>query len=150
MAECLGHLALLCPESTTGAILHNASAASPSMRQVVIVATRFMVVAQRGGAVDPRLKDLLTACLPAISDADRHVRKAALQTLTAALHHKAQLVVDGLPSLLGRVYQQTKVPLVLGTGLWQCGVDRPTRPPSTPLSRHTVATETRSTLLVTD
>lgn len=109
VAECLGHLALLCPEQITGAVLHNASAASPSMRQVVIVATRFMVVAQRGGGVDPRLRDLLTACLPAISDADRHVRKAALQTLTAALHHKPQLVMDALPSLLGRVYQQTKV-----------------------------------------
>lgn len=68
-----------------------------------------MVVGHGGGKSDDRLKELLTACLPAMSDKDRHVRKAALQTLTAALHHKPQLVVDSLPSLLLLVYEQVKV-----------------------------------------
>jgi cullin-associated NEDD8-dissociated protein 1 len=43
-----------------------------------------------------------------MADPDRHVRKAAVNALSAVAHHKPQLVVGHLPALLPLLYDQTQ------------------------------------------
>lgn len=108
VAQCMGHLALLCPQQLVPAMATHVNAPLPTMRQVVVTAAKYMVLEQPH-AVDEQLHGLLSECLALIGDPDRHVRRAALHTLSGAAHNKPALVSDQLPVLLQLVYNQTQV-----------------------------------------
>ncbi|KAK9816878.1 hypothetical protein WJX72_006469 [[Myrmecia] bisecta] len=107
VAECAGHLALLDPGLLPR--LHALTRhASPNMRTIVVQAAKYCVQ-DKPHPIDAPLHDSMDSFLNCIEDDDRHVRKAAVQTLSSAAHHKPGLIVDHLGRVLPLVYQQTVI-----------------------------------------
>lgn len=74
----------------------------------VVSAIKHCVV-ERPHPVDAALASHMLAFLSAMSDEDRHVRRAAVVSLSAAAHAKPALVADHLPALLPALFAQTAV-----------------------------------------
>jgi len=111
VAECLGRLALLAPAPVLAAVQQHAKAPEPNMRAVVVSAVKHMVV-ERPHAVDGALGAVVGPLLGAgMADEDRHVRRAAVVSLSAVAHQKAGLVAGGgvLGGLMAGLYAQTAV-----------------------------------------
>jgi len=106
VAECAGQLAQLNPSLVLPKLQGLISSQSASMRWLVVTAVRYAVVEQPIGA-DAILVESLPVFLEKISDPDRHVRKAAVLTLSNVAHNKPNLIMAKLPGLLPALYQET-------------------------------------------
>uniref|UniRef100_A0A7S3QNX2 TATA-binding protein interacting (TIP20) domain-containing protein n=1 Tax=Dunaliella tertiolecta TaxID=3047 RepID=A0A7S3QNX2_DUNTE len=111
VAECLGRLSLLSPEKVLAELRQRISNPSPNMRAVAVSAIKSMVV-ERPHPVDaPLASCVVELLLAALADADRHVRRAAVVSLSAVVHGKPGLVASGgaLGRLLPLLYAQTVI-----------------------------------------
>eukprot|EP00192_Tetraselmis_astigmatica_P000226 CAMPEP_0117662728 /NCGR_PEP_ID=MMETSP0804-20121206/8205_1 /TAXON_ID=1074897 /ORGANISM="Tetraselmis astigmatica, Strain CCMP880" /LENGTH=1235 /DNA_ID=CAMNT_0005469641 /DNA_START=95 /DNA_END=3802 /DNA_ORIENTATION=- len=108
VAECAGRLALLNPEFVLPKLQELVVSTSAAMRWLVVTAVRYVVL-EKPTAADPLLAGSLAMFLERISDGDRHVRRAAVLTLSTVAHNKPRLIVDKLAGLLPMLYEQTVV-----------------------------------------
>eukprot|EP00898_Chlorokybus_atmophyticus_P001722 jgi/Chlat1/2550/Chrsp175S02405 len=107
VAECLGKLAVIAPETVLPALKQGTSSTSAFTRAAVVTALKYTIVDKP--QLDRMVQPMLQGSLCLMKDDDRHVRKAAVQTLSSAAHSKAGLVVDLLPELLPLLYEQTAI-----------------------------------------
>ncbi|KAK9803499.1 hypothetical protein WJX73_009717 [Symbiochloris irregularis] len=108
VAECLGHLALLAPANVLPILQENAASQSAARRAVIVFAVKFMVV-DKPHPIDGLLHEAMAGFLSRLTDADWHVRRAAVQALSAAAHNKAELIADMVQGALPALYAQTVV-----------------------------------------
>lgn len=107
-AECLGHTALSAPEATLELLLPKLEDPRPEIRAAASASLRAMV-ADGPDSIQPVLHLRIPQLLQGLSDSDRYVRRAALQSLSAVAHHKPALLTGQLAPLLPPVYAQTAV-----------------------------------------
>ena len=131
MAECLGKLTLLHPETLLPRLqgaLH--ATASPLMRTTIVTAIKFTITDQPQ-PVDGLLRHCIGDFLATIGDPQLEVRRVALVALNSAAHNKPVLVRDLLDTLLPQLYTETKVRVSgggggegdgEGGGRWDCDV----------------------------
>ncbi|CAM6025452.1 unnamed protein product [Sphagnum balticum] len=82
------------------------ASSSAFTRATVVIAIKYTIV-ERPQPIDAYKKPCIASFL--ITDDDRHVRRAAMSTLSTAAHNKPELVKDLLPTLLPLLYDQTVV-----------------------------------------
>lgn len=107
VAECLGHLALLAPDDTLGALRQQLGADAPEARAVAVTALKHASI-DRAHPIDAELTALLPEVLARIDDPEVGVRRAAVQLLSAAAHNKPSLVTGSLQATLPLLFAQTK------------------------------------------
>ena len=107
-AECLGHLALLHGDTVLPALEAGAASPSPLLRAAAVTAVRH-AVPSAPHPIDAALSARMAGFLALIGDPDRHVRKAAVQALSGAAHHKPVLVVSDLEAALPLLFKQAEV-----------------------------------------
>lgn len=108
-AECLGRLALLHPAPVLSALVSRVNVPSANVRCCVVAAVKYAVV-DKPHAIDEALSgSCLMGFLMMMADPDRHVRKAAVVSLSALARHKPRLVLPHLAQLLPLLYQQTAI-----------------------------------------
>lgn len=106
VAECLGHLALLAPDTVLPALRDQLDAEDPESRAVAVTALKHAAV-ERQHAIDASLAVMLPPVLGRMDDEDVGVRRAAVGLLTQVVHNKPSLVVDALPGVLPGLFLQT-------------------------------------------
>ncbi|KAF0288887.1 Cullin-associated NEDD8-dissociated protein 1 [Amphibalanus amphitrite] len=109
VAECLGKLTLLHPETLLPRLqsaLHATD--SPLMRTTIVTAIKFTITEQPQ-PVDALLRHCIGDFLATIGDPQLEVRRVALVALNSAAHNKPVLVRDLLDTLLPQLYNETKV-----------------------------------------
>ncbi|KAI8099719.1 armadillo-type protein [Halteromyces radiatus] len=108
VGECLGKLALTNSSKYLLQLEARLASPSPQVRATVATAFKYIVVdpIQKN---DDLLKPVVAQFLLLLEDSDINVRRLALLTVNSALHRKAYLVRDVLPSLLPLLYQETIV-----------------------------------------
>lgn len=108
VAECIGKLTLVDPESLLPQLQAQLSSTSAQMRSTVITAFKFTITDQPQD-VDGLLKNCLQHFLKPIVDPDLNVRRVSLATFNAAAHNKPGLIRDLLTDILPHLYNETKV-----------------------------------------
>jgi len=108
VAECAGSLALLNPSFVIPQLQSLVESESSAMRWLVVTALRYAIT-EKPSEADKALAISLPPALMCIADADRHVRRAAVLTLSSVSHNKPSLIRDNLPDLLPALYGQTVV-----------------------------------------
>eukprot|EP00850_Spirogloea_muscicola_P001350 SM000005S17147 [mRNA] locus=s5:408611:419235:+ [translate_table: standard] len=108
VAECLGKLALIEAATLIPLLKERTRSPSPFTRATVVTSIKFTVVGPPA-VVEAHMKPCIRTFLQLIEDEDRHVRRAAVLTLSTAAHNRPSLVVDLLPELLPLLYDQTIV-----------------------------------------
>ena len=108
VAECLGKLVLVNPESLLPNLKKALKSDSPLMRTGVVSAIKF-TISDQPQAIDPLLRQSIGEFLSALQDPEPSVRRVALVAFNSAVHNKPSLVRDLLPELLPRLYSETKV-----------------------------------------
>jgi cullin-associated NEDD8-dissociated protein 1 len=93
VAECLGKLTLLDPETLMPKLQGYLECPSPLARSTVVTAIKFTIT-DKPQAIDGLLKDCLGKFLNALQDSDINVRRVALVTFNSAAHNKPSLVRD--------------------------------------------------------
>jgi cullin-associated NEDD8-dissociated protein 1 len=93
VAECLGKLTLLDPETLMNNLQSYLECASSLSRSTVVTAIKFTITDQPQ-AIDGLLKNCLGKFLNALQDNDINVRRVALVTFNSAAHNKPSLVRD--------------------------------------------------------
>eukprot|EP00047_Mylnosiga_fluctuans_P004072 m.232562 g.232562 ORF g.232562 m.232562 type:complete len:1239 (+) comp12377_c0_seq1:72-3788(+) len=106
VGECLGKLALVSPDALVPDLVARLASPSPLVRSVMIVAIKVVVC-----LVDPipLYVSALRQALACLSDADPEVRRKALIAFNATAHNRPETLVDLLPEMLPRLYDETKV-----------------------------------------
>jgi cullin-associated NEDD8-dissociated protein 1 len=116
VAECLGKLTLLDPQSLMPKLESYLDCQSSLARSTVVTAIKFTITDQPQ-PIDNLLKHCLGKFLNALQDNDINVRRVALVTFNSAAHNKPSLVRDLLindetsssSSLIQHLYNETKV-----------------------------------------
>ena len=124
VAECLGKLTLLDPNSLMKNLESYLDCASSLSRSTVVTAIKFTITDQPQ-PIDGLLKSCLGKFLNALQDNDVNVRRVALVTFNSAAHNKPSLVRDLLlpttngetmsidqppqSSLIQHLYNETKI-----------------------------------------
>ena len=116
VAECLGKLTLLDPQSLMPKLEGYLDCQSSLARSTVVTAIKFTITDQPQ-PIDNLLKHCLGKFLNALQDNDINVRRVALVTFNSAAHNKPSLVRDLLindetsssSSLIQHLYNETKV-----------------------------------------
>lgn len=93
VAECLGKLTLLDPNTLMAKLQGYLDYPSSLARSTVVTAIKFTITDQPQ-AVDELLKECLGKFLNALQDSDINVRRVALVTFNSAAHNKPSLVRD--------------------------------------------------------
>jgi len=88
-AECLGKLAAVSPEKIVSLLAEMAGDADVSTRWTVATALKYAVVSP---ATTPYLAESISQLLSGLTDADIGVRRAALLSLNAVVHHRVAVV----------------------------------------------------------
>ncbi|EEC03282.1 tip120, putative, partial [Ixodes scapularis] len=112
VAECLGRLSLSRPQELLPRLEACLASPSPLARATVVAAAKW-ALAERSGPWVAVLGARLSPFLEALGDPDLGVRRVALLALNSAAHNRPLLVRDLLPSLLPRLYQETRVRMEL-------------------------------------
>eukprot|EP01113_Clastostelium_recurvatum_P046299 TRINITY_DN809_c0_g1_i2.p1 TRINITY_DN809_c0_g1~~TRINITY_DN809_c0_g1_i2.p1 ORF type:complete len:1240 (+),score=410.29 TRINITY_DN809_c0_g1_i2:61-3780(+) len=108
VAECLGKLALVCPQELLPRLKERAKSPSAHARATVVSALKYTIVEQPN-PIDALLLVEIRHFLELLRDPEVAVRRAALLTLNFAAHNKASLIRDVLPEYLPVLYQESKV-----------------------------------------
>jgi cullin-associated NEDD8-dissociated protein 1 len=108
VAECLGKLALICPEQLIPLLKERVSSTSAYSRSTVITALKFTILEQPQ-PIDALLQPAMPTFLQLLKDTDLNVRRVTLLTLNYAAHNKPALIRDTLPNYLPTLYSESKV-----------------------------------------
>ncbi|KAG0421154.1 hypothetical protein HPB47_002955 [Ixodes persulcatus] len=111
VAECLGRLSLSRPQELLPRLEACLASPSPLARATVVAAAKWALAERSEGS--QVLGARLSPFLEALGDPDLGVRRVALLALNSAAHNRPLLVRDLLPSLLPRLYQETRVRMEL-------------------------------------
>lgn len=108
VSECLGKLTLINPHVLLPQLKDGLSSPSPLKRTTVLTAVKF-TISDKPQAIDPLLKQMMTAFIDALKDPDTSVRQVALVAFNSAAHNKPSLIRDLLDSILPLLYAETAV-----------------------------------------
>uniref|UniRef100_A0A8C9SYV7 Cullin-associated and neddylation-dissociated 1 n=1 Tax=Scleropages formosus TaxID=113540 RepID=A0A8C9SYV7_SCLFO len=108
VAECLGKLTLIDPETLLPRLKGYLLSGSSYARSSVVTAVKF-TISDHPQAIDPLLKNCIGDFLKTLEDPDLNVRRVALVTFNSAAHNKPSLIRDLLDSVLPHLYNETKV-----------------------------------------
>ncbi|KAM9409522.1 cullin-associated NEDD8-dissociated protein 2 [Pholidichthys leucotaenia] len=108
VAECLGKLTLVKPETLLPRLKQQLRLGSAVVRSTVVTAVKFTIV-DHPAAVDSLLKDCIGDFLKMLQDKDMNVRRAALVMFNSAAHNKPSLIRGLLGTVLPHLYQETRV-----------------------------------------
>lgn len=111
VAECLGKLVLVNPETLLPELQKALHSESPLMRTAVVSAIKF-TISDQPQPIDALLKQCIGDFLFALQDSEPSVRRVALVAFNSAVHNKPSLVRDLLPTLLPWLYSETKVKVI--------------------------------------
>uniref|UniRef100_A0A3Q3GEU9 Cullin-associated and neddylation-dissociated 1 n=1 Tax=Kryptolebias marmoratus TaxID=37003 RepID=A0A3Q3GEU9_KRYMA len=108
VAECLGKLTLIDPETLLPRLKGYLLSGSSYARSSVVTAVKF-TISDQPQPIDPLLKNCIGDFLKTLEDPDLNVRRVALVTFNSAAHNKPSLIRDLLDSVLPQLYNETKV-----------------------------------------
>ncbi|XP_049880310.1 cullin-associated NEDD8-dissociated protein 1 [Pectinophora gossypiella] len=108
VAECLGKLCLLEPQSLLPHIKEFLKSPEPLTRTTAVTAVKF-TISDQPQAIDPLLRSCMSELLVPLQDPELGVRRVALVAFNSAAHNKPSLVRDLLPQVLPTIYSETKV-----------------------------------------
>lgn len=108
VAECLGKLVLVDPESLLPRLQQALSSNSTLMRTAIVTAIKF-TISDHPQPIDVQLRQCIGQFLFSLQDPEPSVRRVALVAFNSAVHNKPSLVRDLLPELLPYLYSETKV-----------------------------------------
>ncbi|KHN81984.1 Cullin-associated Nedd8-dissociated protein 1 [Toxocara canis] len=108
VAECLGKLCLVHPESLLPRLKECVTSKNPLMRASAVTAVKFLIVEQ-WTAADDLLQCAMAEFLQTITDSDLNVRRVSLVAFNSAAHNKPKLIRDLLDGLLPSLYAETVV-----------------------------------------
>lgn len=108
MAECLGKLTLIDPINLLPKLQEYLHSESSLMRSTVVTAVTY-TISDQVQPIDPHLHKSIAQFLTTLEDSDYNVRRVALGVLNSAAHNKPSLINDLLPSVLPKLYNETKV-----------------------------------------
>uniref|UniRef100_A0A673ZWN2 Cullin-associated and neddylation-dissociated 1 n=1 Tax=Salmo trutta TaxID=8032 RepID=A0A673ZWN2_SALTR len=108
VAECLGKLTLIDPETLLPRLKGYLLSGSSYARSSVVTAVKF-TISDHPQTIDPLLKNCIGDFLKTLEDPDLNVRRVALVTFNSAAHNKPSLIRDLLDTVLPHLYNETKV-----------------------------------------
>ncbi|KAI1239333.1 Cullin-associated NEDD8-dissociated protein 1, partial [Lamprotornis superbus] len=108
VAECLGKLTLIDPETLLPRLKGYLASGSSYARSSVVTAVKF-TISDHPQPIDPLLKSCIGDFLKTLEDPDLNVRRVALVTFNSAAHNKPSLIRDLLDTVLPHLYNETKV-----------------------------------------
>ncbi|TNM91501.1 hypothetical protein fugu_019881 [Takifugu bimaculatus] len=108
VAECLGKLTLIDPETLLPRLKGYLQSGSSYARSSVVTAVKF-TISDQPQPIDPLLKNCIGDFLKTLADPDLNVRRVALVTFNSAAHNKPSLIRELLDSVLPQLYNETKV-----------------------------------------
>lgn len=108
VAECLGKLTLIDPESLLSRLQESLQSPSALMRTTVLTAVKF-TISDQPQPIDSLLKQSIGQFLNALQDPDLNVRRVALVAFNSAAHNKPSLICDLLDSVLPQLYAETNI-----------------------------------------
>ncbi|XP_059481550.1 cullin-associated NEDD8-dissociated protein 1 isoform X2 [Neocloeon triangulifer] len=108
VAECLGKLTLIDPDTLMPHLRESLASESAHMRTIAVTAIKF-TISDQPQAIDPLLRQHMGQFLAALKDLDPNVRRVALVAFNSAAHNKPSLVRDLLDETLPQLYEETKV-----------------------------------------
>uniref|UniRef100_A0A9J2Q9E8 TATA-binding protein interacting (TIP20) domain-containing protein n=1 Tax=Ascaris lumbricoides TaxID=6252 RepID=A0A9J2Q9E8_ASCLU len=108
VAECLGKLCLVHPESLLPRLKGCATSKNALMRASAVTAVKFLIVEQ-WTAADDMLQCAMAEFLQTVTDSDLNVRRVALVAFNSAAHNKPKLIRDLLDMFLPSLYAETVV-----------------------------------------
>lgn len=108
IAECVGRLAILNPETFLPQLRSYISSPRASVRATVVSAVKY-TFGQSDARYDGLLRPIVADFLALMDDDDINIRQLALAALVSALHNKPHLVIPHLGRLLPLLYRETIV-----------------------------------------
>jgi cullin-associated NEDD8-dissociated protein 1 len=108
VAECVGKLTLLDPETLLPKLKENLTNPAAFVRSTVVTAFKYTITDQPQ-PIDSMLKTCIGEFLQTLGDPELNVRRVALVAFNSAAHNKHSLIVDLLDDLLPILYRETKV-----------------------------------------
>ncbi|XP_071804723.1 cullin-associated NEDD8-dissociated protein 1-like [Asterias amurensis] len=108
VAECLGKLTLIDPQTLLPKLKECLSSDSAYTRSTVVTAVKF-TISDQCQPIDPLLKSCIQDFLKTMEDPDLNVRRVSLVTFNSAAHNKPSLIRDLLDQILPNLYTETKV-----------------------------------------
>ncbi|KAI5635757.1 TATA-binding protein interacting (TIP20) domain-containing protein [Phthorimaea operculella] len=108
VAECLGKLCLLEPQTLLPHIKEFLKSPEPLTRTTAVTAVKF-TISDQPQAIDPLLRSCMSELLVPLRDPELGVRRVALVAFNSAAHNKPSLIRDLLPQVLPTIYSETKV-----------------------------------------
>uniref|UniRef100_A0A4W5JMC8 Cullin-associated and neddylation-dissociated 1 n=1 Tax=Hucho hucho TaxID=62062 RepID=A0A4W5JMC8_9TELE len=108
VAECLGKLTLIDPETLLPRLKGYLLSGSSYARSSVVTSVKF-TISDQPQTIDPLLKNCIGDFLKTLEDPDLNVRRVALVTFNSAAHNKPSLIRDLLDTVLPHLYNETKV-----------------------------------------
>uniref|UniRef100_H3CLX5 Cullin-associated and neddylation-dissociated 1 n=1 Tax=Tetraodon nigroviridis TaxID=99883 RepID=H3CLX5_TETNG len=108
VAECLGKLTLIDPETLLPRLKGYLQSGSSYARSSVVTAVKF-TISDQPQPIDPLLKSCIGDFLKTLADPDLNVRRVALVTFNSAAHNKPSLIRDLLDAVLPQLYNETRV-----------------------------------------
>ncbi|XP_066581205.1 cullin-associated NEDD8-dissociated protein 1 [Prorops nasuta] len=108
VAECLGKLSLIDPNTLLPKLQESLKSTSALMRTTTVTAIKF-TISDQPQPIDPLLKQCMGNFLVALEDPDLNVRRVALVAFNSAAHNKPMLIRDLLDTVLPHIYAETKI-----------------------------------------
>ncbi|KAF4529720.1 hypothetical protein B566_EDAN015349 [Ephemera danica] len=108
VAECLGKLTLIDPDTLMPHLRDSLNSESAHMRTIAVTAIKF-TISDQPQSIDPLLRQHMGQFLAALRDEDPNVRRVALVAFNSAAHNKPSLVRDLLDDVLPQLYEETKI-----------------------------------------
>lgn len=108
VAECLGKLTLIDPDTLLPKLQESLASESALMRTTVVTAVKF-TISDQPQPIDILLRQHIGQFLNTLQDADLNVRRVALVAFNSAAHNKPSLIRDLLDTILPQLYSETKV-----------------------------------------
>ena len=107
VAECLGKLCLMSPETLLPKLKVSLGSPSALMRTTVVTAMKF-TISDQPQAIDQLLKSEIGHFIAPLWDPDLNVRRVALVAFNSAAHNKPSLIRDLLKDVLPQLYNETQ------------------------------------------
>lgn len=108
VAECLGKLALICPEQLVPLLKERVTSTSAHSRSTVVTALKYTILEQPQ-PIDALLLPAMPAFLSLLKDSELNVRRVTLLTFNYAAHNKPALIREILPEYMPTLYSESKV-----------------------------------------
>ena len=109
VAECFGELSILDANTVLSTLMEMTRSSDANARWTAMSSLKYAVANPETHA---GLESTIGDYLSLLSDEDLNVKRAALLSLNSVIHHQSRLVRDSLPSIMGVLYESTKIVLV--------------------------------------